>query len=443
MLPLLHSNNTALLVRQGGSVSRQEFLARAHKLAAAMPASQHYFNLCQGRDNFILALAAGLMAGKTALLPPSKAPELLGQLAERYATQVVLSDVPEPAPNKAQQLDVAAYWEGDSDSQVLNVPHILAEHIAVIPFTSGSTGEPAAHPKRWADLVRENEMACERLFALPNAAPLSIVATVPPQHMYGLEATVLTALHGNCQVHAARPMLPAEVARALAEVPEPRVLVSTPAHLRVLLGAQQAYPSLAKAISATAPLSPSLAMEIETAWDTEVHEIYGCTEAGSIASRRSSHDSYWRPYSAMAITACEQGFRVSGPQLAEPVQLSDQITLLQNGQFQLRGRDSDLVNVAGKRASLADLTLKLQAIDGVEDAVIVQPNADHVTGRLAALVVAPTLTQKEVRAAMRQHFDAVFLPRPLRLVAALPRNETGKLPRQAVLNMLRPATREA
>ena len=37
---------------------------------------------------------------------------------------------------------------------------------------------------------------------------------------------------------------------------------------------------------------------------------------------------------------------------------------------------------------------------------------------------------------LRQHLDPVFLPRPLRRVAALPRNETGKLPRQALEAML-------
>jgi acyl-coenzyme A synthetase/AMP-(fatty) acid ligase len=35
-------------------------------------------------------------------------------------------------------------------------------------------------------------------------------------------------------------------------------------------------------------------------------------------------------------------------------------------------------------------------------------------------------------AALREHVDPVFLPRPLRLVDALPRNETGKLPRAAL-----------
>jgi acyl-coenzyme A synthetase/AMP-(fatty) acid ligase len=39
--------------------------------------------------------------------------------------------------------------------------------------------------------------------------------------------------------------------------------------------------------------------------------------------------------------------------------------------------------------------------------------------------------------------DPVFLPRPLRLVDALPRNETGKLPRAALLRLLQCETADS
>ena len=40
-------------------------------------------------------------------------------------------------------------------------------------------------------------------------------------------------------------------------------------------------------------------------------------------------------------------------------------------------------------------------------------------------------------AALRESIDPVFLPRPLRLLDRLPRNDTGKLPRQALLDALK------
>jgi acyl-coenzyme A synthetase/AMP-(fatty) acid ligase len=48
------------------------------------------------------------------------------------------------------------------------------------------------------------------------------------------------------------------------------------------------------------------------------------------------------------------------------------------------------------------------------------------------MVVAPTLDVAQITAALRERIDAAFLPRPLLLVDALPRNETGKLPQQAL-----------
>jgi acyl-coenzyme A synthetase/AMP-(fatty) acid ligase len=48
------------------------------------------------------------------------------------------------------------------------------------------------------------------------------------------------------------------------------------------------------------------------------------------------------------------------------------------------------------------------------------------------MVVAPTLDAAQITHALRERIDPAFLPRPLLLVDALPRNETGKLPQHAL-----------
>jgi acyl-coenzyme A synthetase/AMP-(fatty) acid ligase len=74
----------------------------------------------------------------------------------------------------------------------------------------------------------------------------------------------------------------------------------------------------------------------------------------------------------------------------------------------------------------------------VRDGVVFQLEPCTRTGvrRIAALAVAPTLAEGEILAALREHVDPVFLPRPLRCVDALPRNETGKLPRAALAGIV-------
>jgi acyl-coenzyme A synthetase/AMP-(fatty) acid ligase len=92
------------------------------------------------------------------------------------------------------------------------------------------------------------------------------------------------------------------------------------------------------------------------------------------------------------------------------------------------------VNIAGKRTSLGYLNYQLNSIPGVRDGVFVMPDEEGAASvpRLTAFVVAPGLSQGDVMAALRRRIDAAFLPRPLNLVDALPRNSTGKLPRAAI-----------
>ena len=99
----------------------------------------------------------------------------------------------------------------------------------------------------------------------------------------------------------------------------------------------------------------------------------------------------------------------------------------------LHGRTADLVNIAGKRTSLAHLNYHLNSIEGVRDGVFVVPEQEgEAVTKLTAYVVAPGLSGDGLINALRQRIDAAFLPRPLHFVDALPRNETGKLPRQAL-----------
>ncbi|MFZ1445713.1 MAG: beta-hydroxyacyl-ACP dehydratase, partial [Candidatus Dechloromonas phosphoritropha] len=91
----------------------------------------------------------------------------------------------------------------------------------------------------------------------------------------------------------------------------------------------------------------------------------------------------------------------------------------------------------GKRSSLAYLNHQITALPGMADAVFFLPD-DETTdgiGRLCALVVAPGVARRQLLAALRERIDPAFLPRPLILVDALPRDATGKLPRERLLGL--------
>jgi acyl-coenzyme A synthetase/AMP-(fatty) acid ligase len=132
-----------------------------------------------------------------------------------------------------------------------------------------------------------------------------------------------------------------------------------------------------------------------------------------------------------------RGTWVNGGHIETEVLLHDVIELRGRTRFLLHGRTADLVNLAGKRTSLASLNYHLNSIAGVLDGVFVMPEQkDGAVTRLRAYVVAPGLTRKSVLSALRERIDPAFLPRPLCLVASLPRNDMGKLPRQALRQLL-------
>jgi acyl-coenzyme A synthetase/AMP-(fatty) acid ligase len=182
-----------------------------------------------------------------------------------------------------------------------------------------------------------------------------------------------------------------------------------------------------------------LAQAAEARFGGPLLEVFGSTETCVIASRRAAGDELWTLYDEVQLHPQPDGTQVRAPQLEQPITLADLVTLHDGGRrFRLCGRHADLLEIAGKRASLGDLTHRLLAIPGVTDGVVFQLDGNDAMGvqRIAALAVAPDLDEQTIVEALRRAVDPVFLPRRLTLVAALPRNETGKLPRAALQALL-------
>lgn len=438
--PVVVGGDEELLFCGPASLTRGAFRQRVAVLAARLPEARHVVNLCEGRDDFILGFCAALLRGQVTLLPPSRAPDVVDEVAMRHPGSYRLGDAATASTCdvRIDQLLATANAEAMPEPST----DIPGERLAMIGFTSGSTGTPSAHAKTWGSLVHTNGANLRALADLFAGAAASIVATVPPQHMFGMEMSVLLPLLGPFAVHPGRPFFPDDIARALGECEAPRLLVTTPVHLRALIEAGIALPPLAAITTATAPLPAELARAAESRFDCEVRELFGATEICIIASRRTAREETWRLYDDTRLHPVEDGTRVERPSLAEAVQLADRVQLVDGGRgFVLRGRQADLLEIAGKRASLGDLTHRLLGISGVRDAAMVQAEADAMgVARLIAIIVADAETSDEsILAALRQGTDPVFLPRRIIRVPALPRNETGKLPREAVAALLQRA----
>ncbi|HEY4338421.1 MAG TPA: AMP-binding protein [Steroidobacteraceae bacterium] len=437
MLPLIAGFDAAapLLWQAQGALSAGEFLRSVLTLAEALPQRPYLVNLCERREHFLMAWCAAAVRGQTNLLPASRAPQVIKDAQARYGENHVVDD----------EVVRRALTAGLGDGHPA-MPLIAADHIIQIAFTSGSTGAPTAHAKQWGSLHFNTGFNAERirecLPALPDSSP-ALIATVPPQHMYGTETSVLLPLLAGMTVHAARPLFPADVAAALAQVPGPRVLVTTPVHLRTLLASSQEFPQLDVVVSATAPLDAALALRVAERLRAPLLEMFGSTETCVIATRLTARESHWRLYPEVTLEPAADHTWVHAPWFGQPIRLQDVVETAAQGRMLLRGRNVDMIEIAGKRASLSDLTRRLLDIPGVRDAVVFQPSDTEAAAqgvarvqRVAAAVVAPSLSVADILDAMAQAVDPAFLPRPLLLLSELPRNELGKTARAQLLQLL-------
>ena len=440
-LPLIAATAPSVIIAfdDARSFDARHFVTAVRAVAQRMPlpsAQVAVLNMCANRYQFAIGFGAALVRGLPTLMPASHSAETLSQLHTQFPDVVLFTDGSDAAIDlpRVDAVDLAATTDA---SNHFSIPMIDAAQLAAYVFTSGSTGLPTPHAKHFGALVL-NARAEGARFGMndaSNSAPVSVVGTVPPQHMYGFETTVLLPLMNGHAFYAARPFFPLDVARSLAAAPAPRMLVTTPVHLRAICAHPEPMSDLVHVISATAPLNTALAEQAEAYFRAPLSEVYGCTEAGQVATRRTLDGETWQTYANVQIYPNSDGTAtVSGGHVETPVILSDFVRVEDSTHFALLGRTADMVNIAGKRVSLAYLNHHLLMIDGVKDGSFFWPDHNEVESiqRLVAFVVAPALDRAQLRAALARIVDPAFMPRPIVWVSQLPRDGTGKLTRASL-----------
>lgn len=270
-LPLVPRAATEVLFHSPGrAFTAADLLAEADRVADALPDSSYVVNLCHDRWRFTTAFAAAALRGQVCLLSTDASRGCLSALAGRFGSVSSVTDDPaQKSPLKHLCLGAVA---SECASTGARNPELPADRLAAVVFTSGSSGEPLGCPKSWGELTARSAAAARRFGLESRAAPTSIVGTVPPRHMYGFETTILLPLHTGAGSWCGPSFYPSDIRSALASVPAPRVLVTTPLQLRALLRSKTSLPALTRVISATAPLNSATAMAAERLWDTEVWE---------------------------------------------------------------------------------------------------------------------------------------------------------------------------
>lgn len=413
------------LFLHGDGSTQRDLLADAHRIAARLAGAGRVVLSCADVRAFVPGLLGAWLAGATIELLPNVQPDTLDRVDADPAIAFVLHD----AADRRDRAAKAVYVPGVlAEGGAAPVPTAELPHVAVRMTTSGTTARPTYVEKTLAQLVGEVDVLA-RVFAPATA----VVSTVPPSHLYGLLFGVLLPLRLGARIVAHTALLPADVAAVLGREAAD-LLVSTPAHLRAMASADM--PRDLRVISSGAQLPAELQLRLAEVHGWHVTDVLGSTETGGVATR-SDPAHGWTPLPGVEVELADERLAVRSPWCAG-VTLDDRAELRADGTFAYLGRERELVKIAGKRAEAAAIEAAVLALPEIADAAVAVYGAGDKEPRLHLAVVArePAPARDALRAAItdavRRQFDAVFVPRAVEVIAAIPRTERGKIDPEAL-----------
>lgn len=396
---------------------------------------------------FAVGLFALIYAGKTTILPPNAQAGTLDEYREQGDVLLTDDSLLRKIPSETGQ---KVYSE--------KLPQLSPSAPALIEIcTSGSSGERKRVAKRLQELEAEI-VVLEETFG-PRLGASTVVSTVSHQHIYGLLYKILWPIWSGRVFYDRSLLYPSDLLRCYQK--EAAVcLISSPAHLKRLSDNELLRAVRAKGsaiFSSGSLLDSDVAHYFGT--DTGLYpiEVLGSTETGGIAWReqKSSEQLLWNPLPGVELHVDNQVFSVRSPFTgSEWTKLGDKVSLEKEGKFMLKERIDELVKVEDKRFSPREMERRLIETGYVSQAKVVVYQKG-LRDTVAAVVVpakernanernAVNQTRGEqhmvdlasiLRAELSTYFEPTLLPKLIRLVAALPTDEQGKVS-QVVLKEL-------
>jgi 4-coumarate--CoA ligase (photoactive yellow protein activation family) len=419
------SDDSPLAFIDGRAVSLGQFRRDVQRQIVAMPHPGEVLISTSGRYAFSVALLASWLSGHSVVLPANHRPETLQQLRHDLLIACECDRNWETSLHAAGGVEAHGSWtvELAGDFEALRI------------FTSGSAGEPVRIDKSTASLCDEAQALC-RQFAWPGGA---VVATVPPQHLYGLTFSILLPWFLGAAWIDEVPLYPLDILHAVKRSGA-GTLVSVPAQYQAMLQDRTDLRGV-HCVSSAAPVPATLAREWQRQNGEDLFEIYGSTETGVVASRRQLTDPAWSSLPQVQLSVAQDVLQVSSPysgaSATRPVETGDRVELLDNGRFNLLGRTDAIVKVAGRRVSLTRVESSLLDCHGVLDAAVIAMPASGLVRDVeicAAVVAHDTVetTVRSLREHLRDQLEGVEVPRRIVFVEQLPRSSRGKLSLDAV-----------
>lgn len=393
---------------------------------------------------FAAALFGAWHAGKCVYLPSDNLPGTLARLRE--VVDGFAGDLPTDCSPLCTMDAPVGRWQT-----------LQPATDALVVYTSGSTGEPSAIPKRLAQLA--NEINTQAQLWAEKLTDACVLSTVSHQHIYGLLFRILLPLAAGRPFASGRLAFPEDIAAALASS-GPALLIASPAHLKRLpdqLPWAAGRAALRAVFSSGGPLPDEALRDCRELLGQAPIEIYGSSETGGIAWRQRDTDAvrHWQTLPGIAVRIVDGTLQVQSPHLRDADwQSTDDIVDIDANGFVLLGRADRIVKIEEKRVSLTAMERAIQDTGLLSEVrLLTLPSAHHAL----AVVGVPSAAgwalfdeagkrglSQALRRALADILESSVLPRRWRFVSALPSNSQGKTTQTGLLALFdprRPATR--
>jgi acyl-coenzyme A synthetase/AMP-(fatty) acid ligase len=447
-VPFAPASDATACIGTSGDIGYRELYLAASRLGERLSqfsAGSEVLVACEDRCDLAIGLLGAWSAGVAVALPPNLRAGTLAELCSGGRVRAIVGRGLPGQLGSVVQVDLDELDEVAPSSESLERwtrELELTQHLVTV-YTSGTTGRHQPCEKSMEQLLGETALL-QTFFGLQPGRV--VLATVPSHHIYGLLFGLLLPLFAGARFVRAAPLHVEAIGAALARYAVTD-LVSVPAHLEGLSKLPRgALAPVSRIFSSAAPLAPNVAALLREEHGIEVVEMLGSTETGGIAWRNDSGP--WQPLPGVTVGHASDGtIEIHSPFLAakdRPIfRGHDKIELVKGGNFLHLGREDGVVKVAGKRVALQEIEACARQLSGIDDVAALVLDGSSLRGVEIGLVVAGASSQKEaLKDVLLERFDRVVLPRRFRFVAALPRESSGKLSQQRLLELFAEPTQD-
>ena len=397
--------------------------------------------LCaQDKAVMAAALLAALAGGPALVIPYAFTPPVLAELRHLTGFQTIVSDNPMPVPAGVRCVQPAAGTERWPSAESLAAGTSDSEWVRL--FTGGSTGAPRMWTKTVRNLLTETVSIVANYGVTPEDR---LVATVSPNHIYGLLYAVLTPLVASAAVAPQTPSFPAEV-ETVVQDNDASILISVPAHYRALNGHPFAPRSLRLAFSSAGMLAADDAAAFSAQTGVGIAEIYGSTETGGIAARvRADGQSDYQPYAGIDVKIETERLKVRSDYLSPELALDeegyfmvgDRARATVGNRFELLGRADGIVKVGGRRVDLEAVRQSLKRQPGITDALAISLPVGRGRENMVVAVVEGQPATVDLTALRLDDLETCARPRCIKVVEKIPMTAAGKYDRKTIEALFR------